>query len=409
MKRRLGVTLLALLAITGLASWWCAAPRYADVGMIRSGNRQPGTVLSVTRVGGHSRPVLQALLWWADLPVKVPVSDGIEMFRVDYWSQLDGRPVEASGLLAVPYTVLRGGPSRGTVVYLHGTSPDRANSPSAPAVEEGLLPAAVFAGGGYTLLAPDYIGLGQSRAPQTYLDADATAAAARDLIVAARHVGDAMKLAQSADLFCVGFSQGGHATAVVQRALETTPVTGVHVKAAAAISGAFDLAGISLPYAIRNRHPLYLAYLADSYALQYHQALGTLLVPKYAAVVPRLFDGNHSVDAISAGLPRDPHDLFLPARLAEFSVGKPNWFTAALVANQAWNWAPKAPLRLYYGDRDQDVSPDDSKHFAATATRLGGNVQLVPLGPYDHGQSALHAVPLARQWFDQLSSPQRAF
>lgn len=150
---------------------------------------------------------------------------------------------------------------------------------------------------------------------------------------------------------------------------------------------------------------MYLAYLSDSYALQYHQPLGSLLVPRYAAVVPGLFDGNHDLDGVLAGLPNDPHDLFLSDWLAGFAAHKSDWFTNALIANQAYDWVPKAPLRLYYGDQDKDVSPEDSKHFFAVSHALGGNVQLVPVGPYDHVGSALHAVPLARLWFDQLSGP----
>ncbi len=401
-------TLLALLVTLGAligAAWWTSAPGYIDVRQIHGADRRPGAVISVEPVGGHNALILRAMLWWADLPVKVPVADGMTMFRVRYWTDLAGKPVEASGLMAVPYATLQGRAARGVVIYLHGTSPDRTNSPSAPAVQEGLLPAAIFGGGGYVLLAPDYIGLGRSHAAQTYLFAPATATATRDLLVAARAVAAAMALPQSPDLYLAGFSQGGHATAVVQRALEAQPVPGTRVKAAAAISGAFDLAGISLPYAMRNHHAMYVSYLASSYAQQYHQPLGSLFVPAYAERVPQLFDGDHPVDAILAALPKDPHALFLPERLAEFAQNRANWFTVALVDNQAWNWAPRAPLRLYFGDRDKDVSPEDSRHFQAVSARQGGNVQLVPVGPYDHGTTAFHAVPMARLWFDGLSLP----
>jgi hypothetical protein len=61
-------------------------------------------------------------------------------------------------------------------------------------------------------------------------------------------------------------------------------------------------------------------------------------------------------------------------------------------------------LRLYYGDRDTDVSPQDSKGFYAAAVKRGANIHLMPLGPYDHVGSALQAVPRARLWFDELSS-----
>jgi pimeloyl-ACP methyl ester carboxylesterase len=405
-KRKIAIVFVALFAVLGMVAWLLSAPSTVDVAGIKETGNTPGSVISVERLGGHNKLVLRAMMWQASLPVKTSVTDGVAMFRVRYWSEINGRPMQASGLMTLPYGVLGGQRPRGTVMYFHGTSPDRRFSPSAPDPEQGLLPSAIYAGGGYTLLAPDYIGLGQSREPQAYLHTGATVAAARDLVVASQYVATAMKLPYAADLYLVGFSQGGHATAVVQRAFEATPVAGVRVKAAAAIAGAFDLAHISIPYALKYKHSLYLSYLAHSYAIQYQQPIGSLLTPKYAAIVPTLYDGDHSGDAIVAALPKEPRDLFLPERLAEIEAGKSNWFVDALVANRAEDWLPKAPLRLYYGDKDTDVSPQDSKNFYAIASKGGGNIKLMPVGPYAHSESAYHAVPLARLWFDTLSVSQ---
>jgi pimeloyl-ACP methyl ester carboxylesterase len=406
MKRKVFLVLVALIAVLGMTAWLLSAPSTVDVVRIKEPGNTPGSVISVEKLGEHNKLVLRGALWWAGLPVKTPATDGVALFRVRYWSEIGGRPMQASGLMALPYAVLGGQRPRGTVMYFHGTSPDRSNSPSAPGMEEGLLTAAIYAAGGYTLLAPDYIGLGHSREQQAYLHAGATAAAARDLVTASQHAVKAMKLTYASDLYLVGFSQGGHATAVVQRAFEATPVEGVRVKAAAAIAGAFDLANISIPYAFKYKHSLYLAYLAHSYAIQYQQPIGSLLAPKYAALVPKLYDGDHSSDAIVAALPSDPREMFLPERLAEIDAGKSNWFIVALIANRAEDWLPKAPLRLYYGDKDTDVSPQDSKNFHAIASKAGGNIQLMPVGPYAHSESAYHAVPLARLWFDTLSTAQ---
>ena len=402
MLRKLSIALLALVAIVVAVLWALSPPRYTDPKTLHVTGQTPGSVIAVERLTGYNRLTLTGMLMVA-LPKQAPISDGVELFRLRYWSHNDGKPVEASGLMALPFQVLGGHPPRGTAMYLHGTSPDRTSSPSAPGPQEGLLPAGLFAGGGYILLAPDYFGLGQSHAAPAYIHAPATAAAARDMIIAARRAVEAMELPFSPDLYLVGFSQGGHATAVVQRDLEAAPIPGVTVRAAAAISGAFDLAGVSVPYAFQHNHSLYLSYLAVSYAAQYHQPLGTLLRDKYANALPSLFDGNHSVDAIAAALPPDPRDLFRPEALADIQVNKPNWFTAGLEANAAYRWAPKAPLRLYYGDKDTDVSPRDSKNFQAFSAKLGGHIQLMPQGPYDHVGTALHAVPRARLWFDEIS------
>ena len=401
--RKIGLFLLALAVIAGITTWALSPPRYANPGSLRFSGRTPGAVIAVERVGGHNRLVLTALLMLA-LPVRAPVSDGVELLRVRYWSQAGGKPVEASGLMALPFRTLGGARPRGTAMYLHGTNPDRTSSPSAPGSQEGELSAGLFAGGGYILVAPDYFGLGLSHAAPAYIHAPATAAAARDLIVAARQVAGALHVPFSGDLYVTGFSQGGHATAVVQRDLEANPIPGVRLRAAAAISGAFDLAEISVPYAFEHKHSLYLAYIAVSYAAQYKQPLGSLVKATYARTLPALFDGNHAIDPILPALPKDPRELFRPEALAAIDAGHGDWFIDGLAANEAFRWAPKAPLRLYYGDKDTDVSPQDSKHFAAEAARLGGKVELMPQGPYDHVGTVLQAVPRIRVWFDQVSA-----
>jgi pimeloyl-ACP methyl ester carboxylesterase len=408
MVRKIIAALLVLSALVTAGFLYLSGPTLPSLSIAQNTARTPGSVISVEHVGGHNKLVLGTMLWWAGLPVKTSVDDGVEMFRIKYWSQVNGQPVEASGLMSLPYATLRGSASVGTVMYLHGTNPDRTGSPSAPDESEGLLPTAIYAGGGYTLLAPDYFGLGSSRAEPAYLHSGATAAAARDLILASQSVAKMLKAQYSADLYLVGFSQGGHATAVVQRALEAEPVSGVTVEASAPIAGAFDLARISIPYALKHKHSLYLAYVGTAYSVQYKQPLNTLFVPKYATIAPKLFNGDQSGDAIVAALPKDPRELYLPERLAEIEGGKSNWFMAAVAANEAYNWAPKAPMRLYYGDRDTDVSPEDSKNFHAVASKLGGNVTLKPVGPYGHSESAYHAVPLARLWFDELRTTLKA-
>jgi TorA maturation chaperone TorD len=73
--------------------------------------------------------------------------------------------------------------------------------------------------------------------------------------------------------------------------------------------------------------------------------------------------------------------------------------------NEAYAWAPSAPFRAYYGDMDRDVAPENAKFFAREASQRGGHVQAVSVGPQDHFGTVVHAIPLIRRWFDQLSAP----
>jgi len=287
---------------------------------------------------------------------------------------------------------------------MHGTNPDRSKSISTPSLQEGVAISAAFAGGGYAVIAPDLMGLGVSPSPQAYLYNPSTLPVTFDLLdIAARGLGGLLK-APLRELFVGGFSQGGHDAAVVHRALESAEKPPLRVKATAAVAGAYDLAGISIPFALQGGSPgssVYLGLAAQSWATYYGHRLGTLLTEPATKVVLQALDGSHGVDVLKL-LPRNPRDMFRPDFLDAQATGGTHWFLDAARANQAHDWTPRSPYRAYFGTRDMDVSPQDSIAFAEAGRRRGGNVEAIPVGPFTHGESALHAVPLMRAWFDEL-------
>ena len=391
--RRTIVTMAGAALLAGCALAGPPVPDYHGDPAVR------GSVVKVEPVGAYAAIQLRALLWLAKL--QVPIARGIHLYRVSYWSATDGKPVLVSGLMSLPDA----GDLRGTVIWMHGTTDDRRTSISTPSLQEGVSASAVFAGGGYLLLAPDLVGLGVSKGPQAYLYNPSTADVTRDFLRAAQTVSHDLGRTWNPNLYITGFSQGGQATAVLQRAFEQTPDPAARVRAAAGIAGAYNLADISLPFALKGgsqQDSVYLTLVGLSYAVHYHQPLDTLLTPAYAQLAQRLFDGDHA-DAIEKQMPANPRSLFTPAFLADFDGGRAHWFIAAARDNQAYAWAPKAPFHAYFGDKDVDVSPQDAKAFVAEANRRGGNAEAISVGPYDHGGSVLHAAPLIRVWFDQLS------
>lgn len=365
--------------------------------------RTPGTLQCAERIGAHHATTLRMLLWWADLPEPVEIDHGIRMYRLQYWtSRHDGSPALASGLCSIP----RKGDLRGVVSYQHGTNTERRMAPSKPTLGEGILGSAVFAGAGYLFVAPDYIGFGVSEETHPYLDATSTANAAVDLLKAARTFAACLEIEWPSSIYLVGVSQGGHATMAAQRALEALDDPNLHVVASAPVVGAFDLAGITFPFALQggsNSHTLYLAYLVNAYSHVYGHPLDSLIVAPYAQLLPSLFDGDHEGSEIRKALPATPRDLFLKEFLDDYDNGRPTWLLDALAENEVFRWSPKAPIRLYYGECDKDVSPTESPTVAQDLSSRGCNVTAVNVGPYEHDESAFHAVPMVRRWFDELS------
>jgi pimeloyl-ACP methyl ester carboxylesterase len=344
----------------------------------------------------------RAVLALAKVSPAIPMDHDFTPYRLLYWSTTNGKPVLVSALISIP----NARPPRGLVLWMHGTNPDRAKSVSAPSLQEGVAVSAAFAGGGYAVIAPDLVGLGVSHGPQAYLYNPSTISVTLDLLrIAARGLGGLLP-ARDRPFFVAGFSQGGHDAAVIHRALEASPQSPVRVRATAAIAGAYDLAEVSIPFALRggsSGDSLYLGLVALSWSTFHGRALDTLLTAPAAKLVSQTFDGDHAAD-LEKALPRNPRDLFRSDFLQAVYGGGRHWFLDAARANQAHDWTPKAPYRAYFGANDVDVSPQDSLRFVTAARSRGADAEAVGVGPYGHGDSALQAVPRIRAWFDELSA-----
>ena len=298
---------------------------------------------------------------------------------------------------------------RGVLGYQRGTTTERAGAPSAPTLREGVLAAALFAGAGYALVAPDHLGLGASTDVHPYLVAATTAATTIDLLCAARDLAaDHPHLPWSSRLHLTGFSPGrprhrGH-PARPRTPPRPDPARGCRGGRRRSVRPGGGLVpdgadrahrqpvALSRPPRERLQRDLPAAAgVPAAGAVRDHGAAALRRQPR-----PGLRDGR---------LPDRPRDLFRPEFLARYDQGRGHWFVDALRANDALDWAPRAPIRLYYGDADLDVDPSDSRNAARRMTAAGGNATAVSVGPHDHGGAVLHALPLVRDWFDRLSAP----
>lgn len=391
----------ALIGASGLAIGSGCAQRPED-SRLAPGPRPPGTIAALTRLGGYPAVVNRMVLGLAKVSPAIPVEYGFTPYRLTYWSSTNGTPVLVSALVSIP----NGRTPRGLVLWMHGTNADRSKSVSAPSLQEGVAVSAAFAGGGYAVMAPDLVGLGVSKAPQAYLYNPSTLSVTLDLLeVAARGLGGLLRNPEK-DLFLAGFSQGGHDVAVLHRALEAAERPSMRVRATAAVAGAYDLAGISIPFALQGRSAgssVYLGLAARSWATYYGHPLETLLTETATKRVALALDGAHGAEVLKL-LPRNPREMFRSDFLHAQATGGEHWFLDAARANSTQDWTPQAPYRAYFGTRDVDVTPQDSLSFAKAARSRGGRAEALALGPYEHGESALHAVPLMRKWFDELSS-----
>jgi hypothetical protein len=324
----------------------------------------------------------------------VSAEHAVDTYRVTYETRpQDGEPVRASGLMALP----RGVAAKRIVSFQHGTTTRREGVPSRLDVT-GAAASILFAGNGYMLVAPDYLGLGDGPGVHGYYVAADHARAVTGLLAAARQLPQA----PAGAVFLSGFSQGGHVSLAAMRQMETE---GEAVFAAAPVAAALDIRHISLGAALEGgspSHSLYLAYIAWGYAHHYGEPLDTALTPEYAAKVEALYGTPHSAQDIMEGLPADPREMFAPEFLDAFDGGGDHWLLARIAENGLTDWTPKAPVRLYSGAADRDVVPEEAIRAEERFRARGADVTAVNTGEVEHEGSMLAAAPMILAWLREL-------
>ena len=63
---------------------------------------------------------------------------------------------------------------------------------------------------------------------------------------------------------------------------------------------------------------------------------------------------------------------------------------------------PINKIRFYYGFNDEDVIPAEAQGAYNYMKGIGGNVELNPVGPFDHEETVVEALPQVQKWFNSL-------
>ena len=322
----------------------------------------------------------------------IPVENSVDCYRMQYSVGSGSEVIQLSGLLALPRNVA----PRRLVSFQHGTSTTRTAVPS-QLDGTGLAAAIAFAGNGYALIAPDYPGLGDSSGRHPYYVAAAIGPAVAGMIEASQRVPGV----PNGPVFLSGFSEGGWASLAALRVLESK---GRPVLGSAQVAGAYDLRHVSLPAALKGgapSHSLYLAYAAWGQAAYYSQPLDSVLTPEYAAVVERVFAGAKPQEIVSS-LPTDPRRMFNQNFLDAFDRNQAHWYLDSFAANSLVDVTPRAPVRLYYGSKDLDVTPEEALAAARSMRARNVDVAAIDVGPVGHDPSMLAAAPLILAWLREL-------
>lgn len=313
----------------------------------------------------------------------INVPNGVDLYKVNYTTTgSDMMKDTASGLLIVP-DVLDG--ARPILNYQHGTTSGRSEVPSNLAGQEYLL-AAAFGALGFITIAPDYIGMGDSRGFHPYVNAETEATAMIDMLAAAKSYLTENEIAYTEQLFLTGYSQGGHGAMAAHRMIEETLSDQLSVTASLPMSGPYSISGVMRDLAFVDEEfffPAYLVYTTlgmkalddDLYSdlSEVFRSDFIDIISDFAATGEGLFDLNVQILEI---LERDFGDSFSKYLFNDefrdlITADENHPFNQALRDNDLFDWKPTAPTMMLYCMSDDQVPFRNSVIADSVMNELG--------------------------------------
>ncbi len=310
-------------------------------------------------------------------------------FKVVYLTpHLDGEVREASGFVSLPIEEGRTFP---TMIYQHGTAFSRDDVPSND-IEASY--SKLMTSYGYITVAADYIGLGDSAGLHPYINADTESSAAADLLLASREIADMENVHRNNQLFITGYSQGGHASAALQRDIEAGRYPDITtVTAASHLSGPYSVSDLMVEFTLGDRSysaVSYLPFVVLSMKEAYPElldefTLDDIFLPNAVASIEQF--KNEEIDLLqlnfalvgsilaTGSFTIQPRLLVQPDFLEAILTDPSHPFNQALRINDTYDWSPQAPTRLM-GCQDDDQVWYENAVFAEEVMVMNGAVDL---------------------------------
>ena len=328
----------------------------------------------------------------------------LALYKIHYQTLApDGKITLASGLAAMPVTPQH---PVGIVAFLHGTRVMRSDSPSRNDEKNYVYQATFSSSGGYMLVMPDYLGLGDNDLPlHPYVESETLASSSIDMLIAAKEMAAALAYPVSDKLFLAGYSEGGFSTMVTYEELlknhKELPVT-----AAAPGSAPYDW-DVTMRFVALQPGPrstVYLAYFFYSLQTYHHywNGLDEVFRKPYDTLIPALYDGTHQLPELLQALPADPSLIFNTEFFQSIVTGT-NRATQQLKLNfNHYDFTSTSPLLLVGSKGDKDVPYHGSELAYEVLKRKSDLVTIKKVSDeYDHIQAATFVMKEQLAFFKQ--------
>lgn len=337
------------------------------------------------------------------------VKNNVEVQKITYNTTFQDRNIKASGLVFLPMAA----ENFPVLSFQDGTNTQHSQAPSENLSLEMHFILESVASMGFIVVVPDYIGFGaSSNLPHPYLHAQSTTQSILDMLRAMNEFTskDQVVAKPTKDLFIFGYSQGGWATMLLQREIETRFDSEFHLKASSCASGPYSLEYMSNYIASTTTYPMpyFLAYLLNAYTFigLITNPLSDFIKAPYAAIIPGLFDGTKSGTTINAALTTVMADFLTPDYMnQQTSASKFSVFNSVLVDNSVEPWQMTTPTRLYHGQNDELIPIGMSQEILLKLKAEGttdANLQLIPVPNVGHTDGFLPVVISTILWFTEI-------
>jgi len=350
------------------------------------------------------------------------VDNGVKFYKMTYHTTgSDGLPDIASGLIVLPDNSPA---DQSLVIYHHGTSAAKDLVPSSLNLDYEAY--AYIGGNGFAVIAPDYLGMGDSRGFHPYVHRETQASASVDMLKAFHEWADQEGVLLNEKLFLTGYSQGGHASMSTHQLLEDQYSQEFPVTAAAHLSGPYSLSQVMkevitseedylfpgfIPYTILGFQEVYGDVYTD---------LSEIFREIFIFHIESFYNGSYTLTQLSVIMSlimqqqygnSHPVNILNPSLADELQNNPDHRINQLLAENDTHNWTPQAPTRLFYCQAD-DLVPYENSVVAHEAFQENGaaDVQLKDINPaLDHGDCAEPAIIATIDFFKGFQETQVDF
>jgi pimeloyl-ACP methyl ester carboxylesterase len=323
------------------------------------------------------------------------VKSDVKIYKIVYKTTINGEKIDASGVVCVPadqgeYPVLS---------FQNGTNTLNASAPSESANSSPYQLIEIIASMGYIVVIADYPGFGKSiQVPHPYLVTEPTVRSLTDMFFAVKELTsqELPGIAQRNEYYLLGYSQGGHATLALHKALELEYSKDFNLVGSACGAGPYNINLLMQGMLTSATYPMpvYLGYILNAYTAynQFSNPVTDIFNEPYASRVNSLYKGLLTSDQINSQLTKSIPLLITADFLSGFSTSQKYLSVRqAFDRNSIAAWHSYVPLLLIHGAKDSQVSPVSTENMYTTMIQAGTSADIckkVIVPDLDHSDGA---------------------